>query len=254
MSLPTIEMPKKEPAVQEDPSKNISTDTGDIIYYDSNEDDSGEDQEELLPSLDPPSHPHGEEIIKVEEEEVFNSPPPATSQQISEIPEPKKTGKRAYNRKKPMSQKQLDHLAKIRAIGAEKRKVRAQETREKKLLDQEKDAEERLLKKKEKAEEKKIVDDFKTARDYKEKKLQEDYENQKPKKVNEVPNGYFTRDDLDTAVLRAVETYDTKRKKEKKIKKKKQAEDAVEQKKISVIQNAIQPQTIQNDPWRQFFQ
>ena len=118
-------------------------------------------------------------------------------------------------------------------------------------MDQEDQAEERLLKKKEKAEEKKIVENFKKEREYKENKLQQDYEKQRPK---EVQTGYFTKEDLDNAVLSAVETYDVRRKKEKRTKKLKEKEEAVKQKKIDTIQNAIQPQQAPvQDQWRHLF-
>jgi hypothetical protein len=245
MSLPEIQMPIKEPISIEPQSQTVSDDTGQSIVAIDYESLSDEElagvceAEEIIPVIPKPS---------VEEEDVFVNEP------AEEIPEPKKTGKRAYNRKKPMSQKQLDHLAKIRLIGAEKRKQRANETREKKLLDQESQAEERLLKKKEKAEEKKIIDNFKKEREFKEKKLQEDYEKQKP--VKEVPNantGYFTKDDLDNAVLSAVEIYDARRKKEKRAKKLKEKEVAHEKNKVRIIDQAINPQSAQHDPWRALF-
>jgi len=243
MSLPTIEMPKKE---QE--SKIISEDLVDEINYDSSSGEESEEEDQIVQGAQDP---------KVTEEEVFNPPKikeaieDTYEDPVSEEVPPKKMGKRAYNRKKPMSQKQLDHLAKIRLIGVEKRKERAKEAREKKLLDQEDQAEERLLKKKEKAEEKKIVENFKKEREYKENKLQQDYEKQRPK---EVQTGYFTKEDLDNAVLSAVETYDVRRKKEKRTKKLKEKEEAVKQKKIDTIQNAIQPQQAPvQDQWRHLF-
>ena len=134
-------------------------------------------------------------------------------------------------------------MAKIRAIGVEKRKVRAEEARQKKLLDQESQAEERLLKKKEKAEDDKIL------KEAKEVKLKKSVVN------HSVPLAY-SQEDLEKAMLKAVETYDTQRKVRKVAKKKKQAEDLKESNKMKVIQNAINPNMVQapaQDQWRHLF-
>jgi hypothetical protein len=255
MSLPEIQMPTKSCApgdaesasVIVDKSETISPEADhmqlqkeeqevDEIIYSSG---SEEEQDEIVPVIPKPT---------IKEEDVFVNEPSEEFPTQEVIP--KKTGKRAYNRKKPMSEKQLAHLAKIRLIGVEKRKERAKEAREKKLLDQETQAEERLLKKKEKAEEKKIIENFKKERQFKENKLQEDYEKQKP--VKEVPTGYFTKDDLDNAVLSAVETYDARRKKEKRAKKLKEKQVAEEKHKVRIIDQAINPNPVQ-DQWRHLF-
>jgi hypothetical protein len=139
-------------------------------------------------------------------------------------------------------------LAKIRAIGVEKRKVRAEEARQKKLLDQESAAEERLLKKKEKEEDDKILKEAKA-------KKSEMVEGVAAPLNQSVPLAY-SQEDLEKAMLKAVETYDTQRKVRKVAKKKKQAEDLKETNKMKLIQNAINPNMVQapqNDPWRQLF-
>ena len=115
MSLPTIEMPKKE---QE--SKIISEDLVDEINYDSSSGEESEEEDQIVQGAQDP---------KVTEEEVFNPPKikeaieDTYEDPVSEEVPPKKTGKRAYNRKKPMSQKQLDHLAKIRNVKKEQKKL-----------------------------------------------------------------------------------------------------------------------------------
>jgi len=63
----------------------------------------------------------------------------------------------------------------------------------------------------------------------------------------------FTKDDLDSAVLSAITSYDQLRKKQKAEKKIQQKKDEEEAKMKRVIQNAIAPQQIQADPWRNLF-
>ena len=230
MSLPVIEM--KAPI---DPVESIIAENTEI---------SSSEEELVIEEEDEPDEPQifdkPKEVEQVEQVEQLDQESLA-----KEIGEPVKEakGKRKYERKKPMSQKQLDHLAKIRAIGVEKRKVRAEEARQKKLLDQESQAEERLLKKKEKAEDDKIL------KEAKEVKLKKSVVN------NSVPLAY-SQADLEKAMLKAVETYDTQRKVRKVAKKKKQAEDLKESNKMKVIQNAINPNMVQapaQDQWRHLF-
>ena len=123
--LPAIEMPKIEPEEQQ-----IIPDSGDVGDREMiNEllDESNDNEENI-------SH----DIIDIdereipEEDEVFGDPPsvkPLKEPEFSELPE-KKTGKRKYTRKNPMSQKQKDHLARIRKIAQEK-KLKEKETKEK---------------------------------------------------------------------------------------------------------------------------
>ena len=238
MSLPVIEMknPDLPKEVLEKYDQEAEQITDEVIYGEESS------EEELVI----------EEEDKPDEPEIFDKP--QTNLEVEqveqeslakEIGEPVKEakGKRKYERKKPMSQKQLDHLAKIRAIGVEKRKVRAEEARQKKLLDQESQAEERLLKKKQKEEDDKIL------KEAKEVKLKKSVVNQS------VPLAY-SQEDLEKAMLKAVETYDTQRKVRKVAKKKKQAEDLKESNKMKVIQNAINPNMVQapaQDQWRHLF-
>tara|TARA_R110000782_G_scaffold4210_1_gene14891 strand:- start:707 stop:1417 length:711 start_codon:yes stop_codon:yes gene_type:complete len=235
MSLPVIEMknPDLPKEVLEKYDQEAEQITDEVIYG-----EESSEEELVIEEEDKPDEPEifdkPKEVEQVEQESL-----------AKEIGEPVKEakGKRKYERKKPMSQKQLDHLAKIRAIGVEKRKVRAEEARQKKLLDQESQAEERLLKKKQKEEDDKIL------KEAKEVKLKKSVVNQS------VPLAY-SQEDLEKAMLKAVETYDTQRKVRKVAKKKKQAEDLKESNKMKVIQNAINPNMVQapaQDQWRHLF-
>ena len=247
MSLPIIEM--KQPELSKQPFEDQQIET--ILADNTDELESEEESIEVeeKESEDPFEAP---KLVKAEQEVVQEISQEAEDDQLGkEIGQEPKKGKRAYVRKKPMSQKQIDHLAKIRAIGVEKRKQRAAEKREQKLLDQENEAEERLLKKKQKKEDDELL---KKAKEEKAKLTET------PKPIpaplnKQVPIAY-SQEDLENAMLRAVETYDTQRKVRKVAKKKKQAQEDNEAKKIKIIQNAINPNLVQapaNDPWRQLF-
>tara|TARA_R110000772_G_scaffold44696_4_gene102733 strand:- start:874 stop:1593 length:720 start_codon:yes stop_codon:yes gene_type:complete len=238
MSLPVIEMknPDLPKEVLEKYDQEAEQITDEVIYG-----EESSEEELVIEEEDKPDEPQIFDKPK-EVEQVEQLEQESLAKEIGE-PVKEAKGKRKYERKKPMSQKQLDHLAKIRAIGVEKRKVRAEEARQKKLLDQESQAEERLLKKKQKEEDDKIL------KEAKEVKLKKSVVNQS------VPLAY-SQEDLEKAMLKAVETYDTQRKVRKVAKKKKQAEDLKESNKMKVIQNAINPNMVQapaQDQWRHLF-
>ena len=238
--MPTIEMPSAEP---EPPDTPVSeTDNKDII-------------DEIMEEID--NDDGSDHIIEVtereipNEEEVFAEPPTPRVEPVvnTEFIDPnEKKGKRKYTRKAPMSEKQKEHLAKIRKIAQEKRKAekerKAQEKEEKEMLK----AEERLLKKKKAKEEK--AQEQTASQPPPAQPVQHNQHNQQSSGVK-----YFTEDDLNKAVLGAVHTYDTYRKAQKKEKKAKQVEEARNQQMRRTIQNAITPQnTAQaNDPWRGLF-
>jgi colicin import membrane protein len=247
MSLPVIEMPAKEnpppppPAIRPNTLENIVENLEDRIS----------EEDELI---------HISPRETVEEEDVFEPPkikPIIDSSVNSEIGQPKKQ-KRKYKRTAEMSEKQKEHLARIRVKAAEKRKRNAEERKLEKQEEADLKAEERLLKKKEIAKKRKEVKSkledvndepepkpiqvqFKEEREYKEKKLEKQYQQQQ-----------YSQLDLEQAMESAVEKYDTKRKSQKKIKKAKQLEDTVEKKKLQSISDAINPPPV-SDPWRQFF-
>lgn len=154
---------------------------------------------------------------------------------------PQKTGKRKYVRKAPMSDKQRAHLAKMRDIASEKRRLereRKEKEKEDALIEK---AEKKIIEKKKKAEE----DSLKNQR------VEQDKINYKP--TPEKVNG-FTKQDLDSAVLSAISQYDTLRKQQKKEKKEDERKRMEEEKMRATLARAIHPHQHQhNDPWRNFF-
>ena len=138
-----------------------------------------------------------------------------------------------------MSDKQKDHLAKIRKIAQDKRKLereRKAKEKEDKLVEK---AEQKILQKKQKEEE---LSKPKPAASLAEAKI-----------VPKVNNG-FTKDDLDSAVLSAISQYDKLRKQEKKEKREYDLKKHEEEKMRATLARAIQPQArTAPDPWRNLF-
>ena len=169
---------------------------------------------------------------------ITEDEPPA---QASEFPE--KRTKRKYVRKAPMSDKQRAHLAKMREIASEKRRVE----RERKAKEKEEalvaKAEKKILEKKKKAED----DSQQEARKI-EKEEQDKINKPKPERVNG-----FTKEDLDNAVLSAISQYDTLRKQQKKEKRETDKKRLEEEKMRATLARAIQPQQPKSDPWRNLF-
>ena len=243
MSLPTIEMPIKEPVIQEEPEKihsEVEDDLPEIIAMENQE-----PKDELI--ID--------DISDEEEDDIFDEPPAPKPrapkvQPITEEPQnefdTKPKGKRKYVRKAPMSDKQKDHLAKIRKIASEKRlkerEAKAQ-AKEDELVSK---AEAKILAKKKKKEEAELQ-----AED------EEEIITPTPRKSKSKPTplsqNSFTKDDLDDAVLSAITSYDQLRKREKAAKKIQQQKNLEEEKMKRVIQQAIQPQLKAVDPWRSLF-
>ncbi len=245
--LPEIIMPAKEPEPEPVPEK-VLPETGD-----GNMDIINEIQDKKV---------EFDDIINVEErdvpceDEVFTDPPAPKMKPILEQPseqpiddlskpnefEPAKKGKRKYTRKAPMSDKQKEHLARIRKIAIEKRKAE----KERKI----KEKEEAVIEKAEK----KILE-----KKRKEEQKEQELINQRGASLNNPPpqkvvqqNG-FTKEDLDNAVLSAITQYDTLRKQEKKEKRAREAKQREEDKMRATLQRAIQPQQAQRDPWRGLF-
>lgn len=238
--LPIIEMPKPpEPEPEQISDKKIpelsKEDNGNMELIDSLM------KEDLSDDLS------DDDIIKVDEreipseDEVFEDRPPkiksVSLEESSEFPQSK--GKRKYTRKAPMSDKQKEHLAKIRKIAQEKRKAekeKKQKEKEEAVIEK---AEKRILEKKKKEEQ------------ATQRQTQKE-EHEKINSVNRVQNG-FTKKDLDDAVLSAISQYDTLRKQEKKEKKELEKKKLEQERMRKTIERAIQPQQPQNDPWRSLF-
>ena len=240
--MPKIEMPAPPPEPIKEPIVKIHSEV---------EDD--------LPELDV----EVKEEISVDEkedsdsdEEIFDDAPPkvlplATQPQVScEFSEPVKKGKRKYERKAPMSEKQKEHLAKIRVIASEKRaKERTRKAQEKE------DA--LVLKAQKKIEEKNRKKQVDNQEAELQRKSQEENHVMTQEKVQSkatpLQQNSFTKDDLDNAVLSAITSYDQLRKKQKAEKKIQQKKDEEEAKMKRVIQNAIAPPPVASDPWRNLF-
>jgi len=234
--LPVIEVDKPEPEPEP--------------LHDNVLPESGDGNMDLIDTLHAEAEQEKDDIISVEEhdipeeDDVFGSAPaprvkPLTEEQPSEFTpsaEPKK-GKRKYTRKAPMSDKQKEHLAKIRKIAIEKRKAE----KERKIKEKEEaviaKAEKKILEKKLKEE----------------KDEQEIINSQLSKKEPVIQQNGFTKQDLDSAVLSAISQYDTLRKQQKKEKRESQVKEMKEAKMRETLARAIQPQQPTNDPWRNLF-
>ncbi len=248
--LPVIEMDKpEEPPPQENILPEIPNDKQLIDKI----------QEDLLDNL-PESD---DEIIQVDERiipdegEVFGEPPPprvkpianevvADEEQTAPAPPAEfeqKTGKRKYTRKAPMSEKQKQHLDKIRKISLEKRaQKKIEKELEKKRKEEEKEeqrinkAAEKLLAKKKKEEAAPTTPSVATPRE------------QPRQQVGQT----FTQQDMEAAMFSAISSYETIRKQKKEEKKKEELAAARQNQMRRTLEQAIKPQAAP-DPWRQYF-
>jgi hypothetical protein len=244
--LPEIIMPKKEPVApppqeQEIPDNKLPEQAGNMELIDELMKENNCDlPEDDIITVDEREIP--------DEDEVFSDrPPPKVAPVSLEEPEepvneftPKK-GKRKYVRKAPMSDKQKEHLAKIRKIAQDKRKLereRKAKEKEDKLVEK---AEQKILQKKQKEEE--------VSKPKPEPKIVPP--SGRPAGV--VNNG-FTKEDLDSAVLSAISQYDKLRKQQKKEKRESDLKKHEEEKMRATLARAIQPQArTAPDPWRNLF-
>lgn len=252
--MPQIQMPEKEPnevpcePVPEETNNNLP-DSGDP----SDKDLIDQIQEEVLEE----NYENNDHLIEVternipEEDEVFAERPPSVKpiapQEDPEEPIPmegefKPSGKRKYTRKAPMSQKQKDHLARIRKIASEKR-AQQREEKEKLKKQKEEEKEEARIKK---AEERILAKQKKEA-----EKINQSSAPVTPRVPQQPPVGY-SQADLEKAMFSAIASYETIRKKEKEEKKKRELAEARQKQMQRTLQQAIQPDK-PPDPWRQFF-
>jgi len=241
--LPSIEMPPKEEPKQEptgpkvDMIDNILEELGDKDIP-SDDDTEGEivpveprpklKEEEVFNS--DRSNSIKKEVKIVEEETLMNS-------ETGDVPENK--GRRKYQRKGEMTEKQRAHLERIRAKALENKKKRKEE---KEALEKEK--KEALEEKREK---KRLEDEEK-----KKVKEQERQAKDAEKLASAMAANLYSKEDLENAMITAIHTYDTHRKEQKALKRKKQAEEAQKARQTRLIQQAINPQA-SSDPWRQYF-
>ncbi len=252
--LPVIEMdkPAEEPPASHAQDTNLPEIPNDKQIIDKI-------QEDLLNEISEGAG-SDDEIIQVderiipEEDDVFGEPPaPRVKPIISDEPlapegeeqeapaefQPK-TGKRKYTRKAPMSEKQKQHLDKIRKISLEKRKQKKIEKElEKKRKEEEKEeqrinkAAEKLLAK-QKKEEAAPTPSIPTPRE------------------QPAAGQTFTRQDMEAAMFSAISSYETIRQQKKEEKKKQELAEARENQMRRTLEQAIKPQAAP-DPWRQYF-
>jgi len=240
--LPSIEMPPPpapDGVVPQQPSSEPELIIDNLIEDLVERSDPKEEEEGEIVTIDPRP--------KFEEEEVFNNTnetkeeskqeEPQMNSEIGEVPE--KKGRRKYQRKGEMSEKQKAHLERIRAKALENKRKRKEE---KEALDKEK-----ALALEEKREQKRLEQEQK-------KQEQEVQRQQKEaeKLASAMTANLYSKQDLENAMINAIHTYDTHRKEEKAIKRKKQAEEAQKAQQTRLIQQAINPQPTA-DPWRQYF-
>ena len=243
--LPGIEMPADAPASPQ--SKPLTVDPIDDLLEELNDktDHTLDDDEDLVPI---------EASAKVEEDDVFAEdaprPPPEEPSMNSETGEvPEKKGRRKYQRKGEMSEKQRAHLEKIRAKALENKKKRREE---KEAYESQKRAEAEE-KKEEKEKQKKIMAQRKKAEESTpalaaESSITPPYRAAAPSG----PANAYSKEDLESAVVNAIHTYDTHRKEQKVLKKQQQAQDAQKSRQTRLIQQAINPEPAK-DPWRRYF-
>lgn len=242
--LPSIQMPPP-PEPQTEPT-GPKVDMIDNILEELGDKDMPEDDDtegEIVP-VEPRPKLSEEEVFKdaestqnkekkvtiVQEDSVMNS-------ETGEVPE--KKGRRKYQRKGEMTEKQKAHLERIRAKALENKKKRREE---KEALEKEK---KQALE--EKREKKRLEDE--------QKKQEQEVERQAKeaeKLASAMSANMYSKQDLENAMINAIHTYDTHRKEQKAIKRKKQAEEAAKAQQTRLIQQAINPQPTA-DPWRQYF-
>jgi hypothetical protein len=234
--MPVIEMPKKEEPVEDLLPERAEPTDKEIIEKIQN------DLMESLPDNDEPLVEVTERNIPTEDE-VFNDPPPKIKVEQPTEFDPQPKGKRKYVRKKPMTDKQRDHLARIREIANEKRKQKKLEMEQLK-----KEKEEQKEKEKEEARIKKAEERILK----KQREEQEKINQAQQPRVAPQPQTGFTRDDMEKAMFSAIASYETIRKAEKEEKKKRLLAEERQRQMTRTLQQAIQPNK-PPDQWRQFF-
>lgn len=226
--LPSIEMPVKEPEPEPPTVAPIDNILEELAEKSMPSDDETEGE---IVQIDPRPKFEEEEVFKAKEEE------PAMNSETGEVPE--KKGRRKYQRKGEMSEKQRAHLERIRAKALENKKKRKEE---KEALEKEK-----ALALEEKREQKRLEQEQK-----KQQKEVERQQKEAEKLASAMTANMYSKEDLENAMINAIHTYDTHRKEQKAIKRKKQAEEAAKAQQTRLIQQAINPQP-PADPWRKYF-
>ena len=237
--LPAVQMPAPPEVLSESPLQEPQPPTVariDNILEELSEKNmpSDDDNEGEIVTIDSRPKLSEEEVFK--EKEVKEEEPQLNSE-IGEVPE--KKGRRKYQRKGEMSEKQKAHLERIRAKALENKNKRKEEKEE---FEKEKAA---ALE--EKREQKRLEDEQK-----KQEKEIERQQKEAERLASAMSANMYSKEDLENAMINAIHTYDTHRKEQKAIKRKKQAEEAQRAQQTRLIQQAINPQQ-PVDPWRRYF-
>lgn len=235
------------PALPEEPKETTNEDTTapkvnqiDSLIDELTDKGNNSDSDGEIVTIDPRPKFEEDEVFKknlvkeVKEEEEQES---QINSEIGEVPD--KKGRRKYQRKGEMSEKQKAHLEKIRAKALENKKKRKEE---KEAYEKEKAA---ALE--EKREQKRLEEEQK-----KQQKEVERQQKEAEKLASAMTANMYSKEDLENAMINAIHTYDTHRKEQKAIKRKKQAEEAQKAQQTRLIQQAINPEPTQ-DPWRKYF-
>ncbi len=255
--LPVIEVEKPNEPIQEPDNKLPESGNMDLMDDIIEQSDNKEDKDDII-NIDEREIPDEDEVFSertpqkiapvIEQSEAVLCQETPTEFNPATGTSGEKRTKRKYVRKAPMSDKQRAHLAKMREIASEKRRVE----RERKAKEKEEalvaKAEKKILDKKKKDEEDSLKNQM-----AKERAEQDKINNQIISKTPEKVNG-FTKDDLDSAVLSAISQYDTLRKQQKKEKREAEKKRLEEDKMRATLARAINPTPAPtNDPWRGFF-
>jgi len=262
--MPVIEMPKKEEPAPEPtpmaedllPERAEPSDKEIIekIQSDLMKSQSLAEDDEPLVEVTERNIPNEDEVFNDPPERVkVEQPTPLEEHDSSAQPtefDPAPRTKRKYVRKKPMTDKQRDHLARIRQIANEKRKqkkLEAEQLKKEKEEQKEKEKEEARIKK---AEER-ILKKQREAEEKQKEQINRVNQAQQAPQPQAVNTG-FTREDMEKAMFSAISSYETIRKAEKAEKKKRELAEARERQMTRTLQQAIQPNK-PPDQWRQFF-
>tara|TARA_R100001460_G_scaffold13042_1_gene29545 strand:+ start:1154 stop:1804 length:651 start_codon:yes stop_codon:yes gene_type:complete len=183
------------------------------------EDDTGV-EEEVEPLPPPP-----QKKDKLKTEDIFR-PKPAPTKKVKVAPEPQEITEpivpkiTPVKKKRQLSEKQKEALRKGREARMKKKQVEPEP----------------------------VYEAPKSEVEYKEKKMNEDYQRQHP-----VNNGGFSQDDIAEMIFQGVQRYDTIRKKRKEKKRATQAKQNQEKKVFNDLNSQLAAQRQTYDPWSAAF-
>ena len=228
---PNIKTEIKDPDFP-DPDEDINPETGEenpnFVYDDSEEED------ELIPEP--------KKRVVIPKKDIFKS----ISNAESDVPQIKKV-KQQRKPRGPPSEKQLEALARAREKGAETRRKKAEE--KKKIKELENEVKRQEIEEKKKSLERKLKKPvFKEEVEYKEKKMEEDYNRQLNESKPPV-NKKVVEDTIEKAVEKGIAEYEMKRKARKEEKKKRIEKEEYDKKVLNTVQRAINP----DDYWSECF-